>query len=192
MEKIIYRNTILLEFNVLIIINSMIMGNNIYEGLFLIIEFMIIRTMNGARHYDNIIECLIMTTLTMISIFMILQIHFLLAIIFTYFTAKILSDNNSRVKLSIENIINNGFMWRPSKFQSMYDFAQENMDNIEFKKFEQRLKKHDPEGYEYYDMKVHKGMNYREIEEKMGCDNRKITNQLGKVFKIFNIYFDDE
>ena len=175
------RNLVILEIILLVIIN-VILGNNILEGMFIIFEFMVIRTILGAKHYDNQIQCLIMTSILLTSIFMVLKINFWLAILMTIIEAFILSNQNidiEKLKEFVNNCLTEGFMYKQkSKYHNIDDYIAKYPNSKKIKIFEQKLREStDKRLYPIYKVRFYektkkgKAVPLSYVSEKTGVDN---------------------
>lgn len=186
----------ILEIIILIIIN-IILKNNWIEGLILILEFMIIRTILGAKHYENRYECFFMTMAVMTSIFLILKINFILALISTLFAAINLSDSKISKK-SARKLLEDGFMYKPkggTKYKLIDDYIETYPNSEELVEFENRLKLCGDDGtYDIYKMRFRERNKYNEspslenIEEKTGVNQRRIVEKLDNILLSFKVF----
>lgn len=188
MEVIKEKYIAIFEINFLLIISS-IMGNHLIESMLIVLEFILIRATRQALHYDKAYKCIIMSTILMITNFLILKQDFFLAIITTFISAIILSETGNN-KFRMKNLLTDGFMYKKSKYDEMQKYINDNEDSEEVKEFERRLKKHAQKTYFFYVLRIKKGIKFREIQELQNCDNRKITNELNHALEMFKIYFD--
>ncbi len=191
MEKIKQINLTIFEVIILLFIST-IMKNDLTESILIILEFIVIRAIRDSMHYDNTYKCIVMSTLIMVSNFLVLMYGFDLAIISTFLSAIFLSKSNSGKRLKIGDIFAEGFMYKKSKYDKMIEFRSKHINEEKMQEFERRLNKHAPKAYMFYEMRIIKEMKYREIEKELECDNRKITDQLDIAFSIFRTYFDIE
>ena len=186
----------ILEMFILIIINIML-KNNWLEGLILILEFMIVRTILGAKHYENRYECFLMTMAVMTSIFLILKISFVLALISTLFAAINLSDSKIPRK-STKKLLEKGFMYKPkggTKYKLIDDYIETYPNSEELLEFENRLKScGDGRTYDIYKMRFRERNEYNEslslenIEAKTGVNQRRIVEKLDNILLSFKVF----
>lgn len=187
---------VLLEIFILIIIN-IILKNNWLEGLILILEFMIVRTILGAKHYENRYKCFVMTMAVMTSIFLILKINFVLALMSALFAGINLSDRKISKK-SNRKLLQEGFMYKPkgyTKYKLIDDYIECYPNSEELKEFENRLKLcSDERTYDIYKMRFRERNKYNEspslenIEEKTGVNQRRIVEKLDNILLSFKVF----
>ena len=196
------RNLVILEIILLVIIN-VILGNNILEGMFIIFEFMVIRTILGAKHYDNQIQCLIMTSILLTSIFMVLKINFWLAILMTIIEAFILSNQNidiEKLKEFVNNCLTEGFMYKQkSKYHNIDDYIAKYPNSKKIKIFEQKLREStDKRLYPIYKVRFYektkkgKAVPLSYVSEKTGVEERRVVECLNSIQTCFEIYCSEE
>lgn len=193
MEKtIVERNVEFIQINILLILSSTIFKIDPILSFIVIMEFIIIRAFREPMHYDKIYKCSFMTIALIGSIFLVLTIDFKIALIVTFIAAIVSSEKTSKQKIKIQKVLKKifteGFMYKSSKYDLMVKYR--NKDKKKMDEFERRLSKHVPQTYIFYEMRIIKGWKFRKIEEELGCDNRKITDQLNTAFAIFKTYFD--
>lgn len=187
---------VLLEILILVIIN-ILLKNNWLEGLILILEFMFVRTVLGAKHYENRWKCFFMTMAMMTSVFLVLKISFILALMSTLFAGINLSDSKT-LKNSSRKLLQEGFMYKPkgyTKYKLIDDYIECYPNSEELREFENRLKLcSDERTYNIYKMRFRERNEYNEspslenIEEKTGVNQRRIVEKLDNILLSFKVF----
>lgn len=198
MKEIFLKNLPILEINVLLLISVMI-GNDVIQSIIIILEFMLIRTILGARHYDNLIQCFFMTMALMTSIFLVLKISFEWAILSTIFAAINLTNIN--ISKFIENVFSDGFMYKrkgETKYDEIDEYILNNPDSQILKEFEMNLKEQEPKAYEIYKIRFYERTKTGEIaslsiiEYQTKVSRRRIVEYLDKILFSFRIFCKKE
>lgn len=176
-------------------------GNPFYQGIILIFEFMIVRAMRNAMHYDNMISCTFMTVFTMTILFCLAKTDFITAIILTCFTAYTLSMGKIKIP-SIKRIIQEGFMFKPkgqTKYDDMDEWIKRNPNSEKLKLFEEKLKKfRDKRLYLIYTIRFRQKTQSGEIpsltymEEETQIDKRRIVECLDKIQCCFEMFCEQD
>ena len=201
MEKV-ERNLVILEISILLAINA-ILGNSVLEGIFIIFGFMVIRTMLGAKHYDNQIQCLVMTMVLLTSIFMVLKVNFGLAILMTILAAFNLSNQNinvEKLKEFVSNCLTEGFMYKQkSKYHNIDEYIAQYPNSSKLKAFEAKLKEStDKRLYPIYMVRFYektpkgKTVPLSYVSEKTGVQDRRVVECLDAIQACFELYCSEE
>lgn len=195
----IQRNLVMLEINLLLAI-SIILHNEIIESIFIIFEFMAIRTLFGAKHYDKPLECFVMTMILMTSIFLVLKINFGLAMIATAFA----SINLSNVKINKVgvNFLAEGFMYKKkgeTKYDQMDVWIKNNLNSEKLEQYEQKLRNYrDEKVYEIYMIRFCERTENGEIpslsviESRTKVTKRRIVEYLDRILFSFEMFCMEE
>lgn len=203
MEKtIVARNIQLVELNLLILLSQPIFGVDPIQSLIVIMEFMIIRAFREPLHYDKIYKCLFMTLALIGSIFIVLKIDFILAILVTFVAGIVSSEPSENIKDNVNNlmsrIIEEGFIYKPrgdTKYQVIDQYIKQNPDSPILKDFETDLRKYG--GDKIYSIYKSRFCEYAEngqhlsleiIEQRIGINQRRIVEYLDIILICFKIY----
>ncbi|MCI8481771.1 MAG: hypothetical protein HFJ27_01455 [Clostridia bacterium] len=195
MKKLLEKNLPAVEITILLII-SIIMGNKILQSIIIIGAFMLMRTYLGAKHYDNPLTCITMTTLVITSILIFAKTQFEWAILFSIFGGIVLS--NEKHYFSSKKLLQEGFMYKlkgDTKYDKIDKIKKINPNLEKLKQYEKKLKEHeDKKIYEIYKIRfcepVETGQipSLRMIEERTKVSDRRIVEYLDKILFAFEIY----
>lgn len=168
-----------------------------YEILTIIIVFVITRmTAKKPCHYKSTAKCFIWTILVFCSLFLIVKVNITVSLIITMFSAYVLTEKGN-IKLQ------DAFMYKKEnkeKYREMKEYIQKHQNEVEIKRFEQKLKKiheiysdrYKVNFYEIYVLKFKEDKTFSEIKELTEIyDNHAVIKILDMIFISFNIYMDD-
>lgn len=201
-RRIFIRNLILVEFNILFLISCVGFSNNPIHSFVIIMEFMIIRALRNSLHYDKLYMCTFMTFAILMSLFLVLKINFVLAIVATFLSAIGLSEEGDSNKSSITDVmgkvITEGFMYKPkseTKYKVMDNHIHRNPNSKEVIEFGERLRLCGDEGtYNVYRARfIDRGENdeYPSIEEigqMTGIKPRRVIEKLDNILLSFKVF----
>lgn len=201
-KELAIRNITLLEINMLLLVSSIVLGNDSCQSLFIIFEFMIIRSVRNAYHYDKVLLCSFMTICLMFTIFVILKIDFRLAILITFIAGIGLSEKgkeqNLKVNQIIRKIVTEGFMFKPkgeTKYDVIDEFIKNNCNTSRVEHFEKILKNCvDHLTYEIYLIRFYQRTEKGEIfpqdviGEKVNLKRRRVIEKLDNILLCFEVF----
>lgn len=164
---------ILIGFSFKISINNLI----VIIFLFPICRFIFKKPM----HYRSPYLCFIITLALFSTLFMLLKIDLLVAIILTVFSGYILTDNAN---------IFDVFMWsgKKTQYQDIIDYIKYNPLNEKLKEFENKLKDQDNLSYLIYKYRFKDLLTFQQISEKLDIETNRITELQDKVAFTFRIF----
>ena len=137
------------------------------------------------KHYKQWQQCLVWTLIIFLSLFstlfMLLKIDLLVAIILTVFSGYILTDNAN---------IFDVFMWsgKKTQYQDIIDYIKYNPLNTKIKEFEDKLQDQDNLSYLIYKYRFKDLLTFQQISEKLDIETNRITEIQDKVAFTFRIF----
>lgn len=137
-----------------------------------------------ALHFKTWYRCLIWSSLILLSLFLILKIELKIAILFTIFTAFIMTGKSN---------INDMYLWKPSnksKYSDIDDFMEENEGCISLINFENKLKLYDELLYIIYKYRFKEKLTFSDMSEKLEMANARIVEKLDQIALAFRINFE--
>lgn len=145
--------------------------------ILVMVEFFFVRMLCGnAKHYNKWYRCMIWSLLVFLSLYSLSNLHILVVIIMTAFTAFITSG-----KADIGDMC----MWKnnnePSKYQDIIDFIKYNPLSDAIYDFEQKLEKQDVLTYLIYKYRFKDNLSFSEISKRLDMPNIRIVEILDKV-----------
>lgn len=177
MDKDKRRFIVSLIFNIvetiIIFMIGLIFKVNINLIIILMMLFFLTRLFCGRpKHYATWYRCLIWSTLIFTSLFALTDLHILATILLTIFTAYIATG-----KADISDI----FMWdgEHSLNREVFDWVKYNQDNVELRKYEEKLKETDKKKYYIFKYRFREFKSYKEINELMDLGGtQRVTEEL--------------
>ena len=152
--------------------------------ILIMITFMISRGFFGkALHFKTWYRCLIWSLLILFSLFVLLKIDLVIAIMFAIFSAFIMTGKSN---------INDMYLWKgsgePSKYQDIIDFIKYNELNDKLLEFEQKVKARNNLEYLIYKYKFKDEKSFSEMSELLDMDTPRIVEQLDKIAFALRLY----
>ena len=119
----------------------------------------------------------------MLSLFVILKLDLILCILFTIFSAFIMTGKSN---------INDMYLWKStgeeSKYQDIIDFIKYNEFDTKLLEFEDKIKKKNNLEYLIYKYKFKEGKTFAEMSELLEMDNPRIVEHLDKIAFAIRLY----
>ena len=164
---------------ILIFLVGRMLGLEINNILIVMLCFMISRGCFGkALHFKTWYRCLVWSLLILLSLFLILKIDLRISILFTIFSAFIMTGKSN---------INDMYLWsgRVSKYDALKDFVSLAPNNPIILEHEAYWMKNYPMRYEIFKLYFRENKSYREIEEiKNLSDNTVIKKECATIYSI--------
>lgn len=145
--------------------------------LIVMLTFMISRGLFGkALHFKTWYRCLVWSCLILLSLFMLLKIDLKISILFTIFSAFIMTGRSN---------INDMYLWKPnnqSKYKDIEEYIKFNLTSKKLLDFEENLKRRDDLLYVVYKYRFRDGLTFSEISEKLdNMENVRIVEKLDQI-----------
>ena len=181
---------------VLILISGYFLGLSTIEIVIVVLLFCSVRMITkSAMHYKSWKKCLCWSLLLVTSLFILVKVNILIAIIMTIFSALIISEKGN---------INDCFMYQDKKEEGKYrelkQYVEKNKNTEEIKEFEDELKRFSNKYsdrykinlYTIYKLIFYEKNSYEVVKKKLNLrdDNHLITNALDMIFISYNTYID--
>lgn len=123
-----------------------------------------------ALHFKTWYRCLIWSLLILLSLFLILKVDLIVAILFTVFTALIMTGRAN---------INDMYLWGGNKLNAaVYEWVKFNQDNKMLLEYEKKLKETDKRKYYIFVYRFKEFKSYKEISELMELDEQRICDEI--------------
>lgn len=168
---------------ILIFLIGMALSLPIKHIILIMITFMISRGFFGkALHFKTWYRCLIWSLLILFSLFVLLKVDLVIAIMFAIFSAFIMTGRSN---------INDMYLWKgaaPSKYQDIIDFIKYNSLDDKLLEFEKKIKARDNLEYLIYKYKFKDGKTFEEMSELLDMDNPRIVEHLDKIAFAIRLY----
>lgn len=134
-------------------------------------------------HFKTWYRCLVWSCLILLSLFMILKIDLKISILFTIFSAFIMTGKSN---------IQDMYLWKPkseSKYSDIEEYIKYNITNSKLIEFEENLKKTDDLLYVIYKYRFKDGLSFSQISEKLnGMENVRIVEKLDQIALAIRIH----
>lgn len=134
-------------------------------------------------HFKTWYRCLICSLSLMLSLFLILKIDLTLSILFTIFSAFIMTGRAN---------INDMYLWKASnesKYKDIEEYVKYNLVNPTLLDFEENLKRRDDMLYLIYKYKFKEGMSFSQISERLdNMENPRIVEKLDQIALAIRIH----
>lgn len=145
--------------------------------------FMISRGCFGnALHFKDWYRCLVWSLLILLSLFIILKVDLVISILFTIFSAFIMTGKSN---------INEIYLWsgnKEGKYRDIEEYIKYNSMNDNLIEFERKLKEQDNLLFLIYKYKFKESMTYTEMSERLSLENPRITEKLDRIALSIRIY----
>lgn len=148
----------------------------------LMLMFFFTRLLCGRpKHYATWQRCLVWSTLVFTTIYALTDLHILVNILLTIFTAYISTGRAD---------INDAFMWKgkDTKYKDIEEYIKYNSMSDELIEFERKLKEQDNLLFLIYKYKFKDNLTFAEISERLSLDNPRIVEKLDNIALSIRIY----
>ena len=149
-------------------------------GLFCIIKMLCKRGKHN-MHYKSWYRCIVWSTLTFLSLYLLSNLDVISIIILTILTA-ILSTDFSNITEVVQ------WKGKESKYQDIIDYIKYNPLNDDLLEFEEKLKKTDSMLYMLYKYRFKDEKTFTEISELLRIETNRITELLDKIAFALRMY----
>lgn len=161
---------------ILIFLIGRLLDLPIKEILIVMLGFMISRGCFGnALHFKDWYRCLIWSALILLSLFLILKVDLIVSILFTIFSAFIMTGKSN---------IKDMYLWNnsESKYSDIEEYVKYNSCNTKLLEFEENLKRRDDLLFIIYKYRFKDNLTFKEISDKLeGMPNVRITEKLNQI-----------
>ena len=144
--------------------------------LVIMLTFLISRGFFGeALHFKAWYRCLVWSSLILLSLFLVLKIEIKLAVLFTIFSAFIMTGKSN---------INDMYLWKAnneSKYSDIDEYIKYHLLSNELMDFEDNLKRRDDLLYLIYKYRFRDNLTFKEMSEKLEMDNARIVENLDQI-----------
>lgn len=156
---------------ILILLVGIGLNLNMKEIIIVMLSFMISRGCFGnALHFKTWYRCLVWSLLILLSLFLILKIDLKVSILFTIFSAFIMTGKSN---------INDMYLWsgKASKYDALKDLISISPNNSIILEHEEYWRKNYPIRYDIFKYYFRENKSYQEIAEIKGFDDNSITKR---------------
>ncbi len=156
---------------ILIFLVGKILGLETNNIIIVMLCFMISRGFFGkSLHFKTWYRCLIWSLLILLSLFMILKIDLRVSILFTIFSAFIMTGRSN---------INDMYLWsgKVSKYDALKDFVSVSPNHPILLEHEEYWRKNYPVRYDIFKLYFRENKTYQEIAEIKGFDDNTIIKR---------------
>lgn len=156
---------------ILIFLVGRILGLEINNIVIVMLCFMISRGCFGkSLHFRTWYRCLVWSLLILLSLFLILKIDLKVSILFTIFSAFIMTGRSN---------IKDMYLWsgKTSKYDALKDFISVSPNNSIILEHEEYWRKNYPIRYDIFRLYFRENKTYQEIAEIKGFDDNTITKR---------------
>lgn len=150
--------------------------------LIIMLSFMISRGFFGnPLHFKDWYKCLVWSALILLSLFVILKVDLVISILFTIFSALIMTGKSN---------IKDMYLWNndKSKYEDIEQYIKYHDFDDDLIEFEEKLKKKDKFLYLLYKYRFKESKSFSEISELLDIPTNRITNELDKIALSIRIY----
>lgn len=188
MSKSVAQNIFSLIFNIaetgVVVLLGMLLGVPVRYLLVILSVFLMTRICLGKRlHFKTWYRCLIWSTCTMLSLFVLFKVDLVVSIMFAIFAGFIMTG-----KSDITDI----YLWKkpdsPSKYQDIIDFIKYNEFSDKLLEFENKIKLKSNVEYLIYKYRFKEGKTFDEMSELLDMDNPRIVEHLDKIAFALRLY----
>lgn len=155
----------------LILLVGIVLGLNINNIIMVMLCFMISRGFFGkSLHFKTWYRCLVWSLLILLSLFLILKIDLKVSILFTIFSAFIMTGRSN---------INDMYLWsgKASKYDALKDLIAISPNNSIVLEHEEYWRKNYPIRYDIFKYYFRENKSYQEIANIKGFDDNTITKK---------------
>lgn len=185
LDKILVQSIIFnLAETALILLSGLAFHLELKYIIIVMLVFMISRSCFGKPlHFKTWYRCLIWSLLILLSLFVILKVDLVISILFSIFSAFIMTGRSS-----IEDI----YLWNkkdePSKYQDIINFIKYNSLDDRLLEFEKKLQATNSLEYLIYKYRFKDNKTFSEIGELLDLDNPRIVEKLDKIAFAIRLY----
>ena len=152
--------------------------------IMIMLTFVLSRMCFGkTMHFKTWYRCLVCSLTIMLSLFLILKVDLVISILFTIFSALIMTGRAN---------INDMYLWKPKsegKYKDIEEYVKYNMTNSKLIEFEENLKKADDVLFLIYKDKFKKEMSLNKISKELeGMDTARIVEKLDQIALAIRIH----
>ena len=145
--------------------------------LIIMLSFIISRAFFGsALHFKTWYRCLVWSSLILLSLFLILKIDLKISILFTIFSAFIMTG-----KSNVEDM----YLWKQSnesKYKDIEEYVKYNFVSSKLLDFEENLKRKDDLLFLIYKYRFKERLTFNQISERLdGMENVRIVEKLDQI-----------
>lgn len=156
---------------ILIFLVGRMLGLEINNIIIVMLCFMVSRGFFGkSLHFKTWYRCLVWSLLILLSLFLILKIDLKISILFTIFSAFIMTGRSN---------INDMYLWsgKASKYDALKDLIAISPNNSIILEHEEYWRKNYPIRYDIFKLYFRENKTYQEIAEIKGFDDNTITKR---------------
>lgn len=156
---------------ILIFLVGRMLGLETNNIIIVMLCFMISRGFFGkSLHFRTWYRCLVWSLLILLSLFLILKIDLKVSILFTIFSAFIMTGRSN---------IKDMYLWsgKTSKYDALKDFISVSPNNSIILEHEEYWRKNYPIRYDIFRLYFRENKTYQEIAEIKGFDDNTITKR---------------
>ena len=145
--------------------------------IIVMLTFMISRGCFGkSLHFKTWYRCLVWSCLILLSLFLILKIDLKLSVLFTIFSAFIMTGKSN---------INDMYLWKSAsegKYKDIEEYVKYNSVNPHLLDFEDNLKRRSDVLYLIYKYRFRDGLTFSQISERLdNMENARIFEKLDQI-----------
>lgn len=163
---------------VLILLSGLALKLELKYIIMVMLVFAISRGFFGkSLHFRTWYRCLIWSLLVLTSIFVILKVDLIIAVLFAIFSAFIMTGRSN---------INDVYLWKnngePGKYDDIEEYVRYNLVNSKLLEFEENLKRRDNLLYLIYKYRFRDHLTFTQISEKLdNIENARIVEKLDQI-----------
>ena len=152
--------------------------------LVIMLTFLISRGFFGnALHFKTWYRCIIWSCLILLSLFLVLKVDLVISILFTIFSAFIMTGRSNIADM---------YLWKPKnegKYKDIEEYVKYNLTNSKLIEFEENLKRADDVLYAIYKYRFKKGESFNEISKKLdNMETARIVEKLDQIALAIRIH----
>lgn len=153
--------------------------------LTVMLTFMITRGIFGkALHFKNWYRCLFWSLSILASLFLVLYMNIVVSIIFTVFSAFIMTGKSNIKDMYLWNNEPN----KPGKYDDIAEYIKYHEFDDDLIDFENKLKNKDNLTYLVYKYRFKEKKSFKEISELLDLDNPRIVDKLNNIAFSIRLY----
>ena len=152
--------------------------------IMIMLTFVLSRMCFGkTMHFKTWYRCLVCSLTIMLSLFLILKVDLVISILFTIFSALIMTG-----RANIQDM----YLWKPkseSKYKDIEEYVKYHMTNSKLIEFEENLKRTDDVLYQIYKCRFKEKMSFGEISKLLkDMDTARIVEKLDQIALAIRIH----
>lgn len=157
---------------------------NIQHIIMIMLTFMISRAFfTTTLHFKEWYKCLIWSSLILFSLFSVLKMDLVVSIMFTVFSAYIMTGKSNLTDMYLWNNHN-----EPSKYQDIIEFVKYNPLDDKLISFEKKLKDINSVEYLIYKYRFKDCKTFKEMSQLLDMDGPRIVERLDKIAFAIRLY----